>query len=487
MRKLLCLFLILVSVGIVYGQSYDDISELLSPAKLTRGKLKAWTTSEYAPIFNGVNQYAGVAATNMPSGASPRTAMFWVKTHNIASTNKYWFSYGSGSASASFAVGQLNPTLIGVNWFGGSIGANVYPGANLWVHLAFVYPGNSPIGSMTTFLNAEPKTPLTSGNSAFIPNTATQTFIIGNYVSGAFHDNCSLAELSIWNRALSQAEIARYYTKRLKGTEPGLVAYYPLNEPPGSTVFVDKVGGKNAVASNSVQITRRNGYAAPDVRSERYALSFDGVDDYASGTNTQISTYPFTLETWCYPSGTSAYKSIFELTTLATSTPYFFGVYAQNISGAIRVHANRVNNTVETTGRILYSSGLAFPQWLHIAYIASAANDLRLSINGASVGTSTASVQFPSVALDRIHLNRFLVTAYGAAKHAETRIWNTARTQAEIQANLYTQMTGSETGLVYYYRGNEGTGTTLTNLGSAGAAGNLTLYLGPTWVGRDIP
>jgi hypothetical protein len=45
----------------------------------------------------------------------------------------------------------------------------------------------------------------------------------------------------------------------------------------------------------------------------------------------------------------------------------------------------------------------------------------------------------------------------------EVRIWNVARTQAEIQANMYTALQGNESGLVAYYDFEEGFGTTLTN------------------------
>jgi hypothetical protein len=43
----------------------------------------------------------------------------------------------------------------------------------------------------------------------------------------------------------------------------------------------------------------------------------------------------------------------------------------------------------------------------------------------------------------------------------EVRIWNVARSASEIQSNFGTELTGSETGLVAYYKMNENTGTTV--------------------------
>lgn len=68
-------------------------------------------------------------------------------------------------------------------------------------------------------------------------------------------------------------------------------------------------------------------------------------------------------------------------------------------------------------------------------------------------------------------------TYYTNAQIFELRVWNTARTQQQIQDNMNKRLTGTETGLIAYYKLDEGTGTIATD--SAGT-NNGTIY-GATW------
>ena len=56
----------------------------------------------------------------------------------------------------------------------------------------------------------------------------------------------------------------------------------------------------------------------------------------------------------------------------------------------------------------------------------------------------------------------------------EFRIWNKARSQSEIQATMNNTLTGSESGLVAYYKMNDGSGTSLAD--SSSNSNTATLY-----------
>ena len=55
----------------------------------------------------------------------------------------------------------------------------------------------------------------------------------------------SLAEIRIWNKALSGDEIRRARSHKLRGTESGLMGYFPLDEGSGSVMTNLAKNGSN--------------------------------------------------------------------------------------------------------------------------------------------------------------------------------------------------------------------------------------------------
>lgn len=68
---------------------------------------------------------------------------------------------------------------------------------------------------------------------------------------------------------------------------------------------------------------------------------------------------------------------------------------------------------------------------------------------------------------------------------AEFRIWNQARTQAEIQQNKNSRLMGTEAGLVGYWPLDEGSGATLEDKTANGNHG--TIHGNPSWVESEQP
>src|SRR4029079_9829856 len=68
----------------------------------------------------------------------------------------------------------------------------------------------------------------------------------------------------------------------------------------------------------------------------------------------------------------------------------------------------------------------------------------------------------------------------------EARIWNVARSQAQVQAAKDTDVAAPQAGLIGHWGLNEGAGTIANNtFGTANVAG--TLANGPTWVAGCVP
>src|SRR5262249_46754437 len=74
----------------------------------------------------------------------------------------------------------------------------------------------------------------------------------------------------------------------------------------------------------------------------------------------------------------------------------------------------------------------------------------------------------------------------------EMRIWHRARSQAEIQTDMNRTLTGSESGLVAYWRFDEGLGQVVndsTGRGNDGVLGDSSVLdaADPTWVQSSAP
>lgn len=70
------------------------------------------------------------------------------------------------------------------------------------------------------------------------------------FPSDRFRFNGELSEVRFWHRARTRDEAARDMTRRLRGNESGLVAYWPLSERAGNTAR-ERVGGSDATFRGS--------------------------------------------------------------------------------------------------------------------------------------------------------------------------------------------------------------------------------------------
>ncbi|MDB9436912.1 LamG domain-containing protein, partial [Dolichospermum lemmermannii CS-548] len=125
-------------------------------------------------------------------------------------------------------------------------------------------------------------------------------------------------------------------------------------------------------------------------------------------------------------------------------------------------------------------------QWVHLAGVYDGTNWI-LYRNGIEVSKTSNTTGAVSVS------NNWAIGAKGTTSNGserffngqidEVRIWNTNRTREEILNNQNQTLNGNETGLVAYYRANEGTGTILTD--SSINKLNGTLIGGTSWTYSD--
>ena len=212
------------------------------------------------------------------------------------------------------------------------------------------------------------------------------------------------------------------------------------------------------------------------------ALNFDGTDDYVSiADNAVFNTATYTAEAWVKLTATSGtYQCIFGRRTSSLG----WNFYSDN--------ANKWS-LWNGWGEVISGPATTFGQWMHVAVTGSASGQ-KIYINGVLVG-STSSVVSPASGQNFV-IGRVSETSAWFAKGNinEVRFWNVERTATEISTNMNTTVSPSATGLIAYYRFDQGTAggnnaglTTLTDLTSNALNGTLNNFAltGNTsnWVG----
>jgi hypothetical protein len=263
-------------------------------------------------------------------------------------------------------------------------------------------------------------------------------------------------------------------------------------------------------------------FAAPaSAANAGTALQFDGTDDFvtfgAAAGESLLGVKIFTIETWFKKTGSGATTST-GTGGLTAAIPlitkgrgqaenstqdmnYFFGIDSTGVLAADFEECARAQTGCPQTTTNATQGGQNFPAkgltvisenvWYHAA-VTFDGRYWKFYLNGVQDGTvDTGANRLPR--WDSIQ-HAGIATAMTSTPTAagffqgmtdETRIWNVVRTQEEIQADMYSELT-SGTGLIGRWGLNEGSGTTATN--SISGRPNGTLTNGPTWVsGFPIP
>ncbi len=206
--------------------------------------------------FDGtlVDLMSGDLGADLPPGDQPRTIELWAKflgaqswkaEGSILETGLEQPPKGGGSRVFGLDLSGYSGTTAEFGPYTSGYSDNNHPNGvyvpNIpqtgWLHLAWSYSGNHGELSFTVdgaqypviTMAGKPTLNFTTG---IVTLAASQTFGTAGW-SGV------MDELRLWSVARSPEQIKSTMHVLLKGTEPGLVAYYPFNEGSGS--FTDDV------------------------------------------------------------------------------------------------------------------------------------------------------------------------------------------------------------------------------------------------------
>lgn len=192
-------------------------------------------------------------------------------------------------------------------------------------------------------------------------------------------------------------------------------------------------------------------------KSTDNALDFDGLDDYVALGSPASLLLPgdITIEAWIkvdtYPASQSAdiVFRFYPADTEDANIPYGLTIEPD---GSLRaIHESGAGIDISTTS----TNKVPLGAWTHVAVVRDvSAKTYTFIINGSAELSQSYSYNPTGGSISTLTFSGNGNFAIDGTMD-EIRIWNIVRTQAEIQASMGTTLTGSESGLVGYWRFDE--------------------------------
>ncbi|MDX2037548.1 MAG: LamG-like jellyroll fold domain-containing protein, partial [Isosphaeraceae bacterium] len=403
------------------------------------------------------------------------TQVLVAKTVGSSTRNSYALWHDGSSLRGIVGNASSNGTAIGFGWT---------PTIGRWYHLAFAF--DEATDAQALYIDGV----RVAANTNTTPlGYDTHPVLIGSDIDNEVvtHGFRGLAdEVRIWNRGLSALEID---LGRLNPTPPtlaGMVGRWRLSEGTGTTVLDDSgldnhglIGGATTYAPSWT-----SGPTTPSLGS---ALQFDGVNDYVSaphhsGYDAVEIAGELTIEAWIRIDGWHGNTYFPVVTKHEASNDRGWELIANRTAGL-----QFVNSSTNVTAAAPWNLG----QWYHVAVTYDqSAGTVEFYRDGVSLGTRSHSSAIQDTAGEPIYIGASPLGGdeYSSGAVDEARVWSVVRTGAEIAAAKDAILTGSETGLVGYWRFEEGSGFTTADLSpSANTASLGAVDPRAAWVASGAP
>ncbi len=435
---------------------------------------------DYALDFNGVDElvrlpHPGVVFGSTSLFTETKAISVWVRplgtgpvngtdignADPIVVDNPRWF----GISRTATQIGVWNRDANGVD----AIIFDIQP--EEWAHIVLVHDG----GFLFAYKNGVLIGTQSSGPTALPPGYLTNSNVylsIGGSGSGSAPKfEGQIDEVGIWDIALSQADIQALMNRTMSNSNPlwnNLRAYYQMSDGSGSTLSDDSQFNNNGTICKIVSTQNCSNLADvhPNPRwftsgafaGPRNALAFDGVDDQVNlGTNSNTilgSSWASTksAEVWVKPTGTP--PPITSPNGAALGDQIIgngnWGIAHAEIDAEDRLWVYN-NDAGEDRIGIPYTSG----EWVHIALVHY----------GGSIIAYKNGVQVDSIASGSTNADTtLLIGDLFDGEIDEVRLWRDARTQTEIQDNMFATVAHNAADLAAYYRMDQENDSTVTTV-----------------------
>lgn len=214
------------------------------------------------------------------------------------------------------------------------------------------------------------------------------------------------------------------------------------------------------------------------------ALDFDGVNDVVlvPDDNSLDLTSAFTLEVWVLPRAFDSYHTVLHKSTTGDAVNYWLSTWTDEVSTGFFNRRWREHVTS-------LSDPLVAGQWYHlVAVFNNSGNRYQIYVNGV-LRLSERQNRSPLANSTALEIGDGLAgnSEQFDGRLDEVRVWNRSLTSAEIQGSMHRKISGAESGLVGYWRFDEGSGASAGDLSPFGNTGTLTNMTMGDWVLSTAP
>jgi uncharacterized protein (DUF2164 family) len=442
--------------------------------------------------FDGVNDYVnlGTVISTSLSNTQALTIESWVRP-SISTNGNIVSNHFSGTQFSLRQQGSQFNFFVGFGTYTLNTAVSTVT-LNTWQHVAGVFNGTSLSiyinGALASTTTCPSYTFGVSSNNVWIGNNGFNEYFNGN-----------MDEVRIWNVARTQCQINTFMNCEIPTTATGLLVNYHFNQGIAAASNTTVTTLTDASAS-SITGTLTNfaltgtgsnwitpggvvsGFTTPTTCPVGEALNFDGGNDYvnigASLNTTLSASNKITVEAWVRPNTNSGFGIIVgNYNTPPSNTGMQFLLRRDGANYTFWTDNGSGFNTVTSAATVTLGT------WQHVAGTWDG-SVMRIYVNGTPSGTLSVSGTSLVANTNQIWLGgRPAGTEYFNGSIDETRIWNVARTQCEINTFRNCEIPTTATGILANYHFNQGiaaasnpTVTSLIDASASAITGSLTNF-----------
>ena len=230
-----------------------------------------------------------------------------------------------------------------------------------------------------------------------------------------------------------------------------------------------------------------------------YSLSFDGIDDWLSLGDPNIlefGTSDFTISLWFKTERSGEQQVLirkgYDNRTFGEGR-WVIKIFSNN---AIKIVLDDIDNGAGSTFASEGTTVVTDGQWHHLAAVFDRDEKLIVYLDG-EIEIEDPNLVYNSGSISNTNtINAFMGRAHGEfaffdGQLDEVRVWNKTRNQDDVIVDMNQQLSGTELGLIAYWKMDEGEGQYLHD-----SAGNISGVLGntvnieihdPSWLLSNFP